>query len=120
LIQSIRKPIGASRRRPRELGDLGTALGLSAPAAAERVRKLQDGGIVRGFTRARPGGRGLSGAGVRRGDARAPGRRARLPRRRPAAPVIQECHHVAGDDDFLLKVRAREPVGARSRCCPTS
>ena len=30
--------------------DLGTALGLSAPAAAERVRKLVDGGIIRGFT----------------------------------------------------------------------
>ena len=30
--------------------DLGTALGLSAPAAAERVRKLIDGGLVRGFT----------------------------------------------------------------------
>ena len=24
-----------------------------------------------------------------------------------AHPLIQECHHVAGDDDFLLKVRAR-------------
>ena len=30
--------------------DLGTALGLSAPAAAERVRKLIEGGLVRGFT----------------------------------------------------------------------
>ena len=30
--------------------DLGTALGLSAPAAAERVRKLIDGGIIRGVT----------------------------------------------------------------------
>ena len=88
--------------------DLGTALGLSAPAAAERVRKLTDGGIVRGFTAVldaeaagfpvlafvavtleAQGARAAFLEGVRRHD------------------LIQECHHVAGDDDFLLKVRAR-------------
>ena len=88
--------------------DLGTALGLSAPAAAERVRKLTDGGVVRGFAAVldapaagfpvlafvsvrldAQGARTAFLEGVRRHD------------------LIQECHHVAGDDDFLLKVRAR-------------
>jgi Lrp/AsnC family transcriptional regulator, leucine-responsive regulatory protein len=88
--------------------DLGTALGLSAPAAAERVRKLLDGGIIRGFTAVLdPATAGfpvlafvavtLERQGARRGFL--DGVRAH--------PLIQECHHVAGDDDFLLKVRAR-------------
>lgn len=88
--------------------DLGTALGLSAPAAAERVRKLIDGGLVRGFTAvldpATAGFPVLAFVAVtleRQGA-----RRAFLDGVR-AHPLIQECHHVAGDDDFLLKVRAR-------------
>lgn len=88
--------------------DLGASLGLSAPAAAERVRKLVDGGIIRGFTAMldpEPAGFPvlafvavtLERQGARRGFL--DGVRAHL--------LIQECHHVAGDDDFLLKVRAR-------------
>ena len=50
-MQSIQKPSPRCRQDGRaSWADLGTALGLSAPAAAERVRKLVDGGIVRGFT----------------------------------------------------------------------
>ena len=30
--------------------DLGQALGLSAPAAAERVRKLEEHGVIRGYS----------------------------------------------------------------------
>jgi len=88
--------------------DLGTALGLSAPAAAERVRKLIDGGLLRGFTAVldptTAGFPVLAFVAVtleRQGT-----RRAFLDGVR-AHPLIQECHHVAGDDDFLLKVRAR-------------
>jgi Lrp/AsnC family leucine-responsive transcriptional regulator len=88
--------------------DLGTALGLSAPAAAERVRKLADNGTIRGFTAVLdPGAAGfpvlafvavtLASQGARTGFLNAVRRH----------DLIQECHHVAGDDDFLLKVRAR-------------
>jgi len=88
--------------------DLGTALGLSAPAAAERVRKLLDGGLIRGVTAVLdPEAAGfpvlafvavtLEDQGARAGFLDAVRRH----------DLIQECHHVAGDDDFLLKVRAR-------------
>jgi Lrp/AsnC family leucine-responsive transcriptional regulator len=86
--------------------DLGVALNLSAPAAAERVRKLQERGLVQAFAaRLDPAAAGfpvlafvavtLERQGARRSFLDAVARH----------PLIQECHHVAGDDDFLLKVR---------------
>jgi Lrp/AsnC family leucine-responsive transcriptional regulator len=88
--------------------DLGQALGLSAPAAAERVRKLQERGLVRGYAAVLdPEAAGFPvlafvAVTLARQDARR-----RFVEAVRAHPLIQECHHVAGDDDFLLKVRAR-------------
>jgi Lrp/AsnC family leucine-responsive transcriptional regulator len=97
-----------SRDARESWADLGAALGLSAPAAAERVRRLQERGIIRGFTAvADPEAAGFPvlafvAVTLDRQDVRAAFLEA--VRRHP---LIQECHHVAGDDDFLLKVRAR-------------
>jgi Lrp/AsnC family transcriptional regulator, leucine-responsive regulatory protein len=88
--------------------ELGAALGLSAPAAAERVRKLQERGLVRGFSAVLdPEAAGFPvlafvAVTLARQDVRR-----RFVEAVRAHPLIQECHHVAGDDDFLLKVRAR-------------
>jgi Lrp/AsnC family leucine-responsive transcriptional regulator len=88
--------------------DLGTALGLSAPAAAERVRKLVDGGIVRGFTAILdPEAAGFPVLAFVAVTLEAQGARAGFLAAVQRHALIQECHHVAGDDDFLLKVRAR-------------
>ena len=88
--------------------DLGTALGLSAPAAAERVRKLTDGGVVRGFTAVLdPQAAGFPVLAFVAVTLAAQGARARFLDAVRRHDLIQECHHVAGDDDFLLKVRAR-------------
>jgi len=88
--------------------DLGTALGLSAPAAAERVRKLTDGGVVRGFTAVLdPQAAGFPVLAFVAVTLEAQGARARFLDAVRRHDLIQECHHVAGDDDFLLKVRAR-------------
>ena len=88
--------------------DLGAALGLSAPAAAERVRKLQERGLVRGFAAVLdPDAAGFPVlAFVAVTLARQDARRAFVDAVR-RHPSILECHHVAGEDDFLLKVRAR-------------
>jgi Lrp/AsnC family leucine-responsive transcriptional regulator len=88
--------------------DLGAELGLSAPAAAERVRKLQESGTIRGYTaRLDPDAAGFPvlafvAVTLLRQDARAAFLKAVQ-----AHALIQECHHVAGDDDFLLKIRSR-------------
>ena len=88
--------------------DLGAVLGLSAPAAAERVRKLEERGVIRGYAALPdPDAAGFPvlafvSVTLVSQNARAPFLKAVR-----AHPLIQECHHVAGDDDFLLKVRAR-------------
>jgi Lrp/AsnC family leucine-responsive transcriptional regulator len=88
--------------------ELGSHLSLSAPAAAERVRKLEERGVIRQFAAiADPALAGypvlafvfvtLLSQAKRKAFLAAVGRNA----------SILECHHVAGDDDYLLKVRCQ-------------
>jgi Lrp/AsnC family transcriptional regulator, leucine-responsive regulatory protein len=88
--------------------DLGTALGLSAPAAAERVRKLEDRGVIRGYAALPdPEAAGFPVLAFVSVTLVSQNARASFLKAVRAHPLIQECHHVAGDDDFLLKVRCR-------------
>jgi len=84
-----------------------------APSAVyERIRKLEDRGLIRGYE-ARLGAREL-GWGlmafvfVRTADR--PGT-PRTGEALAAMPQVQEVHHVAGEDCFLLKVRAADTEG---------
>lgn len=88
--------------------ELGKILGLSAPSAADRVRNLEQAGVIRGYTAIpNPDALGyslLAFVFVTLGS--------RLKRKvflRAVAknPQIAECHHVSGDYDYLLKVRCR-------------
>jgi Lrp/AsnC family leucine-responsive transcriptional regulator len=88
--------------------ELGHSLGLSAPAAAERVRKLEEQGVIKGYSAildAEALGYSLTAfVFVTLIDQR---RRAAFHAGVNRLDQIVECHHVAGDDDFLLKVRCR-------------
>ena len=90
---------------------LGETLGLTGPAVAERVRKLQQVGVLKGF------------AGIVNAEAvgvlvtafvgvsmERPALREAFLKRVSAIPEVQECHAVTGEDDFLLKVRCRNPL----------
>ena len=109
MTPSIQKPSPRCRTDGRaSWADLGTALGLSAPAAAERVRKLLDGGVIRGVTAVLdPETAGFPVLAFVAVTLAAQGERAAFLDAVRRHALIQECHHVAGDDDFLLKVRAR-------------
>jgi Lrp/AsnC family leucine-responsive transcriptional regulator len=88
--------------------DLGTALGLSAPAAAERVRKLEERGVIRGYAALPdPDAAGFPVLAFVYVTLASQAARAPFLKAVRAHPLIQECHHIAGDDDFLLKVRCR-------------
>ena len=88
--------------------EIGQALELSAPAAAERVRKLEDNAVILAY-RAIPNPEALglpllafvnvtlSGARERPAFLKAMERHEQ----------VVECHHIAGDDDYLLKVRCK-------------
>ncbi len=89
--------------------DLAEQLGLSAPATAERVRRLENRGLISGY-RAIPDAAALGYellAYVYVTAAGTPAERAPLLKAIVRHPLILECHHMAGEDDLMLKVRCR-------------
>ena len=89
--------------------ELGRRVGLAPSAVLERIRKLEERGAVRGYNaNIDPAAvdLGLLAFVLVRADERggAPRPEAAL----VAMPEVQEVHHVAGEDCFMLKVRARD------------
>ena len=89
--------------------EIARKVGLAPSAVLERVRKLEQAGIVKNYvavldSRAM-GYRMLAFVGVRTADQ--PGEE-RIGRSLARIPEILEVHHVAGDDCFLVKLRARD------------
>jgi Lrp/AsnC family leucine-responsive transcriptional regulator len=85
--------------------DLAVELGLTAPAIAQRVRRLQDRGVLRQFAAwvapdALTPASALVGISVATPEAHAEFRR-----RVMELDAVQECHQIAGDHDYMLKVR---------------
>lgn len=88
--------------------ELGTMLGLSAPAAADRVRRLEEKGIIKGYYAAvDPDAIGLGMAALIFVSLSSAAAREIFVSQVRTLPEILECHHVAGDDDYVLKVRCR-------------
>lgn len=86
--------------------ELASLTGLSAPAVAERVRKLEDSGSITGYAALiAPAAIGCDLAAIIAVYLDQPGERAAFLQMVQKLPAIQECHHVAGDADYLLKVR---------------
>jgi len=86
--------------------ELATELGLSPPAAADRVRRLEQNGVIRGYRAViDPESVGCHLTAFVAVTLEKPQHRERFLKRIGRLPQIQECHHVAGDDDYLLKVR---------------
>lgn len=90
------------------LKSLGKEAGLSIAATAERVKRLQDAGIVRSISAdvdaAKLGYTVRAIVGI---TATQPGKKPLLEKLR-AAPEVLECHHVAGADSYLITVIARD------------
>src|SRR4029453_6923663 len=91
--------------------EIGRRVGLAPSAVFERIKKLEERGAVRGYNAkidppAAAGDLGLLAFVLVRADERggAPRTEAAL----VAMPEVQEVHHVAGEDCFMLKVRARD------------
>ena len=88
--------------------ELGTMLGLSAPAAADRVRRLEEKGLIKGYHAAvDPASVGIGMAALISVSLSSATAREIFVSQVQALPEVLECHHVAGDDDYVLKVRCR-------------
>ena len=92
----------------RAYADLGSEVGISGPSAHERVKKLEARGVIRGYA--------ASVDPVAAGFpilafcwlTQAPGTIATdITPDLAAIGEIEECHHIAGEADYLLKLRAR-------------
>jgi Lrp/AsnC family leucine-responsive transcriptional regulator len=93
----------------RSYADLGTDLGMAGPSAHERVKKLESRGVIRGYSAdVDPAALGL-GVLAFTWVTQAPGTIAtNLMPFFAAIPEIEECHHIAGEADYLLKIRAHD------------
>jgi Lrp/AsnC family transcriptional regulator, leucine-responsive regulatory protein len=92
----------------RSLAELGREVGLSPPAVAERVRRLEAEGVIRGYhadvdprrlgytfgvaVRVRPAPRQLAAVATLARD----------------TPEVIECHRVTGDDCYLITAYVRD------------
>ena len=87
--------------------ELGRRVNLSPPAVAERVRRLEQNGVVTGY-RAEIDVRKLGyqlTAIVRIKPS--PGQLPRIPELADQIPEVGECHRITGEDCFYLKIHLR-------------
>ena len=93
----------------RSYAELGTDLGMAGPSAHERVKKLESRGVIRGYMAdVDPAAVGLPVLAFT-WVTQAPGTISDdLTPRFAAIPEIEECHYIAGEADYLLKIRARD------------
>src|SRR4029078_11431030 len=94
-------------RRP--YADLGAEVGMSGPTAHERVKKLEARGVIRGYAAiVDPAAIGydiLAFSWI----TQAPGTSSSdLTEGFASIPEIEECHHITGEADYLIKVRTRD------------
>jgi len=90
--------------------DLGKATGLSTSAVHQRVRRLEQRGVIRGYAAvvdAEAVGLSLTAfVSVTPLDQSAPDD---VPDRLSGLEEIEACHSVAGDENYILKVRVATP-----------
>lgn len=84
--------------------ELARRVGMSAPAVRERVARLEQAGVIRGYRLdVDPAALGLpvtAWVRIRPG----PGQLSKVADLARRVPEVSECHRISGDDCFLLKV----------------
>lgn len=90
------------------LAKLGEQVGLSAPSVMERIRKLEQAGVVVGYqARVDPRRVGLDITAFVWVALNYPRDRETFAEQVVELPAVLECHHVTGGSTLLLKVRAK-------------
>lgn len=101
ILQELQKDARIS------FAELGRRVGLSTPATAERVRRLEEAGVIEGYEariNARSLGREVT-AFVRIRLSGAETQARRLTKLASELDDVLECHRCTGDESFILKVR---------------
>jgi Lrp/AsnC family leucine-responsive transcriptional regulator len=89
--------------------ELGRQVGLSGPSVQERVRRLEQRGVITGYAAVVPAtavGLGVSAlVDLYQGDAV---ESRDVADRLREIPEVEDCWYVAGDEEFVVKVRAAD------------
>ena len=93
------------QKNPRlTMTELGRRVGLSSPAVTERVRRLEEMGVIQGYRLdINPAALGLPIAVYVRIRPN-PGQLPKIADLADSIPEIVECHRVTGEDCFILKI----------------
>ncbi len=88
--------------------ELGRRVGLSAPAVAERIQRLQETGVITGFHAAvDPRALGFSLSAILR-IRPAPREIPKVAQLARDTPEVVECHRITGEDCFFVKLHVRD------------
>jgi Lrp/AsnC family leucine-responsive transcriptional regulator len=88
--------------------DVATKVGMSASAVHERVRKLEQAGVIRGYRAVLdPESLGLFVTALIAATPLDPRQPDDLPDRVRDFPEVEDCYSVAGEANYVLKVRTR-------------
>jgi Lrp/AsnC family transcriptional regulator, leucine-responsive regulatory protein len=89
------------------MAELGRRIGMSAPAVAERVQRLEHAGVIRGYrAELDPALLGFPVSAVVR-IRPSPGQLQRIPDIARASPEVAECSRITGEDCYLLRLNLR-------------
>jgi Lrp/AsnC family leucine-responsive transcriptional regulator len=89
------------------MAELGRRIGMSAPAVAERVQRLERAGVITGYHAEIDAARlGFPVAAIVR-IRPAPGQLRRIPEVARETPEVVECYRITGEDCFLIKLYLR-------------
>jgi len=105
-IDSVnRRVLEELQRDPRlTMSELGRRIGMSSPAVTERVHRLEETGVIRGYRlELNPAALGLPIAAyirIRPNSGQLP----KIAELAQQIPEVVECHRVTGEDCFILKV----------------
>ena len=90
------------------LAELGRRVGLSSPAVAERLQRLEQDGTVLGYhARIDPRALGFSLSAVIR-TRPAPGQLTVVARVAQDTPEVVECRRITGDDCYIMRANVRD------------
>jgi len=90
------------------LAELGRRVGLSSPAVAERLQRLEQAGVIRGYrAEVDPAALGLSLSAVIR-IRPAPRQLPKVAELAQRTPEVVECHRITGEDCFIMRAHVRD------------
>ena len=90
------------------LAELGRRVGLSSPAVAERLQRLEQAGVIRGYrAEVDPAALGYTLSAVIR-IRPAPRQLPKVAELARSTPEVVECHRITGEDCFIMRAHLRD------------